>query len=101
MYLMNTHTHPREHRRLALISLYASLCSVFALQLALQWVATSEALSASAFRVSALPGDRNLTVQHLRANQTPAAIRDRQATARRVRMMHNAPTQRGHQARTR
>ncbi len=48
---MQTHILSREHRRLALISLFASLCSVFAVQLAIHSADTSE-LSAAATDVS-------------------------------------------------
>lgn len=44
---MNTHIFTGENRRLALISLFASLCSVFAVQLATRPASDSSGLSAA------------------------------------------------------
>ena len=97
---MNTHTPHSEHRRLALITLYASLCSVLALQLAVQWTGGS-ALTASTTEVSALPGDRNLSIEDLRPYQMPSAVRNRARTEKKIlsALKHAAPTPRTHQAR--
>ena len=96
---MHTHTHS-GHRRLALLSLYASLCSVFALQLAYQWYDNAAPLTASATEVSALPGDRNLTIGDLHSQQMPSAIRGRARTEQKKVILKRAAGDHAHQART-
>ncbi len=97
---MHTHCSCGGKRRLALITLYASLCSVFALQLAMSAVGWTS-LGASVTNVSALPGDRNLTIEHLRSYQAPSVARAKsRAKARTDQLMHAAPTVRKPQART-
>lgn len=97
---MHTHTHS-GHRRLALLSLYASLCSVFALQMAYQWYDNAAPLTGSVTEVSALPGDRNLSVEDLKSQQKPAAIRARARAEQKKAQLKKAAGARPHQARTR
>lgn len=98
---MQTHCSCGGKRRLALITLYASLCSVFALQLAVSATGGVPPLDASATTMSALPGDRNLTVEDLRSYQAPSVARAKsRAKARTEQLMHAAPTMRKPQART-
>ena len=96
---MTTHTHS-GHRRLALLSLYASLCSVFVLQLGYQWYTDAAPLTGSATQVSALPGDRNLSAEDLRGYQHPAAIRARARAEQKKVRMRNSAGDHAHQART-
>lgn len=98
---MHTHTSTGGNRRLALITLYASVCSVFALQLAVSATGGVPPLDASATKVSALPGDRNLTIEDLRSYQAPTVIRARaRVKAAAERRMHAAPTVHKTQVRT-
>ena len=73
---MNTHTSSGGSRRLvALISLYASLCSMFALQLAVRTTSADLTASVSSTEVSALVGDHGITQSDLRSFQDPYAVR--------------------------
>ena len=97
---MNTHTSIGGNRRLvALISLYASLCSVFALQLSIRTTSADLTASVSATEVSALVGDHGIRMEDLRSFQDPyaarrAVTRARHAAASQKQVVHS------HQART-
>ena len=80
---MNTHTSTGGNRRLvALISLYASLCSVFALQLAIRTTSSDLAASVSSTQVSALVGEHGIGMEDLRSFQDKGAVRVARARAR-------------------
>ena len=98
---MKTHCSCGGKRRLALITLYASLCSVLALQLVVQTTGTTSLSADTSTEVSALPGEHGTTVDDLRAYQTPQAIRARarmKANAQRA-ILHAAPALHTHQVR--
>ena len=90
---MKTNTSSSDKRRLALVTIYASLSSVFAMQLAVQYTGASTALQGFVTRVAALPGTHGIGRDDLRSYQRPSAYK-------RVRV-HAAPTIRRHQDRTR
>ena len=98
---MHTHCSCGGKRRLALITLYASLCSVLVLQLVVQATGTPALSANTSTEVSALPGEHGTSTDDLRAYQTPQAIRARArmaANAKRA-MLHAAPALHTHQVR--
>lgn len=96
------HTHiSREYRRLAFISLIASLCSIGAIELAGVWNASPALDAATSTEVSFQPGDLNLTGKDLKSFQSKKAIEQRAADKKKVQKLRAAPSERAHQARTR
>ncbi len=96
---MNKHPHnTADQRRLVLFSIYASLCSILVLQLAIRSATTPIVFSANTTEVSALIGDYGTTVEDLRSFQRSGRI-----AARRTLRLHTAPNRqgeiRGHQVR--
>jgi hypothetical protein len=94
---MNTHSSTGGNRRLALLALYASLCSVFALQLAMFSSQATDALNGSIVRISALMGDHGIKPENLRV----APLWDKMQSRKVSRLkLHGAPATRVHQVRT-
>lgn len=88
---MNTHTLFGEKRRLALITLFASLCSVFAVQIAVRSTSDSSDLSAAAgtYDVSVRAGDRGTTAGMAEYRDAGKDIKGYQGS-RVGKVLHNA-----------
>ncbi len=71
---MKTHIHLGDKRCIALLSIFATLCSVYALALAYRLSATAELLRAAVIRstdVTWQVGDMGITRSDLRSYQLP------------------------------
>ena len=91
--VMNTNIFTGDKRRLALISLFASLCSVFAVQLAVRWSSSDADLSATAsetYDVSVLGGQRGTMPQDAEYRDTGKVTKGVQGTAIRSVYKHGA-----------